>query len=312
MVENANSALARKARDDANDNFEKGFSCTVTETVQLRWYYRHPVAVRFNHWINATCLLVLLMSGLQIFNAHPALYWGMVSTFDTPLVSIQASEDDPPKGITSVFGKSLDTTGWLGSFPPSGDAESDDADRAFPGWATLPTSQDLATGRRWHFLFAWFFVVNGLIYLVYGFATKRFNRHIVPTWAQLKNIGPSIRDHLLLRFPHGEEAKDYNVLQKLSYLIVIFVLLPVQILAGLTMSPGMNAAAPFLLDLFGGRQSARTIHFAVASLLVLFVIVHVAMVVVSGLRNNLRSMFTGWYVIDRRRVDTPSKLEETL
>ena len=299
MVEDADRAKLPAAEVSAQ-NVALRQETDFTDAGHVRWIYRHPVAVRFNHWINALCLLILLMSGLQIFNAHPALYWGKVSTFDTPAASITASGLLPPKGVTTVFGMSFDTTGWLGV--------SDNSYRAFPGWSTLPSVQDLATGRRWHFLAAWIFVVNGLIYLVYGFATRRFGRQMVPTWTQLKHIGPSIRDHLLLRFPRGEEAKEYNVLQKLSYFAVIFILLPVQVLAGLTMSPGMDAAAPFLLDLFGGRQSARTVHFIIAALLVVFVVVHVAMVVVSGFWNNLRSMVTGWFVIDRQSSNIEGRI----
>jgi thiosulfate reductase cytochrome b subunit len=123
-------------------------------------------------------------------------------------------------------------------------------------------------------------------------------RHdLAPTDRELKHIGSSIGEHVRLRFPEGEEAKRYNVLQKLAYLAVIFVLLPLMLLTGLAMSPGMDAGYPFLLDIFGGRQSARTIHFLTASAIVLFFLVHIVMVLVSGVWNNLRSMITGRYVI---------------
>jgi thiosulfate reductase cytochrome b subunit len=98
-----------------------------------------------------------------------------------------------------------------------------------------------------------------------------------------------------LKLPKGEAARNYNTLQKLAYLGVLGVLLPVMILAGLTMSPAMDAAWPWLLDLFGGRQSARSIHFITAFLLVLFVVVHLAMVVLAGPFNEIRSMITGRY-----------------
>ena len=114
-----------------------------------------------------------------------------------------------------------------------------------------------------------------------------------------------MREHLTLRFPQGDEAKRYNVIQKLTYLVVLFVLLPVQVLAGLAMSPAMDAAFPFLLTLFDGRQSARTVHFVVAALLVLFVVVHVALVLLSGFRNNMRGMLTGWFVIERKVEPAP-------
>lgn len=261
-----------------------------------RWVFRHPATIRIAHWVNVVCLAVLLLSGLQIFNAHPALYWGHVSTFDTPLVAMTATETEPPRGVTTAFGRSFDTTGVLGA---SKDADGEIVGRGFPSWATLPSYQSLAEGRSWHFFFAWLFVLNGLVYLAYGLASGQLKRRLVPTGGQLRHIGASIVEHLRFRFPKGEEATRYNVLQKLTYLVVVLGLLPLQLLAGLALSPGFNAAAPWVIDLFGGRQSARTIHFVLASLLVLFVLVHVAMVVLSGFWNNVRGMLTGWFSIER-------------
>ncbi len=259
------------------------------------WFYRHSVVVRVTHWVNLLCIVVLLMSGLQIFNAHPALYFGNISTFDDPVLSMRAvrQPDGVQAGITQIFGARFDTTGVFG-LSRTGDRW---ASRGFPSWATLPGYQDLATGRRWHFFFAWLFVINGLVYVVYTIASGHW-RQLVPTGSQLRHIGSSIREHFLLRFPKGDEAKSYNVLQKLAYFGVIFVLLPILILAGLTMSPGMDSAFPWLLDIFGGRQTARTIHFIAATLIVLFVIVHVIMVLLSGVWNNIRSMITGRYRIE--------------
>lgn len=168
----------------------------------------------------------------------------------------------------------------------------------FPSWITLPSYRDLATGRRWHFFFAWLLVLNGIGYLAYSTWSGHFRKDLIPTRPQLRNIGHDIVEHVRLRFPKGEEARHYNVLQKLAYLGVVFVLLPLVVLSGLTMSPGLDAAFPFLLDFFGGRQSARTVHFLCASGIVLFVIVHLAMVVLSGAWNNLRSMITGRYRIE--------------
>jgi thiosulfate reductase cytochrome b subunit len=196
-------------------------------------------------------------------------------------------------GVTEIFDTEFETTGVLGlSAGPRGEP----AARGFPSWATLPSYQDLASGRRWHFFFAWLFVFNGLVYVAYSLAGGHW-RQLVPTGAQLRHVGGALKEHLLLRFPKGEEAKSYNVLQKLAYFGLIVVLLPVLILAGLNMSPGMNAAFPWLLDLFGGRQSARTIHFVAAALLILFIVVHVVMVLISGVWNNMRSMITGRYRI---------------
>lgn len=272
-----------------------------TEVERRRWVFRHPIVIRITHWINAICLLILLMSGFQIFNAHPSLYWGKVSTFDAPILDMKATDDDPQRGVTTVLGHSFDTTGVLGV----SEYQGEDAERGFPSWITLPANQDLSTGRNWHFLFAWIFVLNGLVYLGYGALTGQLKFRMIPSGDQIRHFGASLWQHLTLRFPEGDEAKRYNVLQKLTYLIVILILLPLQILAGLTMSPGMNAFAPFLLDLFGGRQSARTVHFIIANLLVLFVLVHVVMVIVSGLSNNLRAMITGWFVIERHKSPSP-------
>jgi thiosulfate reductase cytochrome b subunit len=259
--------------------------------------YRHSLLVRVTHWINVLCLTLLLMSGLQIFNAHPALYWGRASDFAKPILAItQRDKDGGEFGATEVFGHTFDTTGVLGLSGPSDDRQ----ERAFPGWITLPGYQDLATGRRWHFFFAWILVVNGIVYLASGVLRGHFRRDLMPSRAQFGHVGRSIVEHLRLRFPKGEEAKHYNVLQKLSYLVVVFVVLPLLIVAGLTMSPGIDAAFPWLTSVFGGRQSARTVHFLAAFTLVMFVAVHVLMVLISGLWNNLRSMITGWYTIEPR------------
>lgn len=262
-------------------------------------FYRHSLAVRITHWLNVLCLSFLLMSGLQIFNAHPHLYWGQYGADalpDASFISIEAYPDgDSMKGVTTVGPFQFTTTGVLGASKMDGELTP----RAFPSWLTIPSYQDLATGRRWHFFFAWFFVINGFVYMLYGMVSRHFRRDLLPSRAELtpKHLAHEIADHARLRFPKGEEARRYNSLQKLAYMGVGFVLLPLMILTGLTMSPGFNAIFPWLLDVFGGRQSARTIHFITASLVVAFVVVHVIMVLVSGVWNNLRSMVTGYYAI---------------
>ncbi len=258
---------------------------------------RHSLTVRLSHWLNVLCMTVLLFSGLQIFNAHPALYWGQYGADSDPsFFSLEAVEQgDITRGVTRVGGLSFDTTGILGVSNVDGEPTA----RGFPAWITLPSYQDLATGRRWHFFFAWLFVVNGLVYLGYGLLTRHFRRDLLPTTDELApaHLAQEIVDHARLRFPKREKARRYNALQKLTYLLVIFVALPLMIATGLTMSPGFDAFAPWLIDLFGGRQSARTLHFITASSLVAFVVVHVAMVLVSGVFNNMRSMITGRYAI---------------
>jgi thiosulfate reductase cytochrome b subunit len=258
---------------------------------------RHSVAVRLTHWINVVAVLLLLMSGLQIFNAHGALYWGAKSHFDHPWLSIDAVQRaGKPAGVTQVAGHAFTTTGVLGWSGKPGAGEA----RAFPAWATVPSWRDLATGRRWHFFFAWVLALNGLVYLANGFLAGHVRRDLLPTRSELapRHVWQEILDHARLRFPKGEAAKHYNVLQKSAYLGVALVLLPLMVGTGLTMSPGIDAAWPWLVELFGGRQSARSIHFITASLVVLFVIVHLIMVVASGTWNNIRSMITGRYAIE--------------
>ncbi len=216
--------------------------------------YRHPWLVRAAHWVNVLCLAILLLSGLQILNAHPALYWGQASTFAEPFLRLPA----------------------------------------MPSWATLPGYADLGAGRRWHFFFAWIFVLNGLVWAVWS-ATRG---GLWPSRAQLRGLGRSVADHLRFRFDHGEAG--YNVLQKLAYLAVLFGLLPLMVLTGLAMSPGTDAAWPLLTSVFG-RQTARTVHFLSASGLVLFLVVHLAMVLAAGPVNEMRSILTGWFAIGRAR-----------
>ena len=256
---------------------------------------RHSAVVRVCHWVNALCFLFLLMSGLQIFNARPGLSWGQTTDFDHPFFSFSARENDDGDaiaGVTTIFGRSFDTTGLFGA---SRGSDGEMEERGFPSWATLPAEQDLAMGRRWHFFFAWLLVLNGLVYVVNLFASRHI-RDLVPTLNDLRSIPRAIADHARLRFPKGEEALHYNVLQKLAYLSVV-VAFPILVLAGLTMSPGLDAAFPWLVPLFHGRQSARTVHFILATYLVAFLLVHLAMVLVSGLINNMRSMITGRYRI---------------
>jgi thiosulfate reductase cytochrome b subunit len=265
--------------------------------------YRHSLVVRLTHWINLLCLTLLLMSGLQIFNVHPQLYWGHYGYPGVPTVFSISGRYDPdaarPVGTTRIGDYSFETTGVLGvTYDSEGRARSG----AFPEWATL--GADLALARDWHFLMAWMFVINGTIYLLFGLFSGHFRRDLAPGSDQLRprHIASDIWNHLRLRRPRGEAAKRYNVLQKLTYLAVIFVLLPAILASGLTMSPAVTSVFPFLFDLFGGRQSARTIHFIAANLLLLFVLVHVVEVLLSGAFNLMRSMITGRYLIKPERI----------
>src|SRR5207237_9650607 len=155
--------------------------------------------------------------------------------------------------------------------------------------------------------FAWVFVINGLCYVAYSALGRHLARDLAPTSSELRSIGQSIVDHLKFKHPSGEAAKRYNVLQKLAYLAVIFVLLPLAILMGLAMSPWLDALLSGWVDVFGGRQSARTLHFIVAWLIVAFALIHVFEVIVSGFWNHLRSMINGRYRIEVEATDETAR-----
>lgn len=255
--------------------------------------YRQAVLTRVTHWVWAVALFFLLLSGLQIFNAHPALYVGQESGFeyDNAILRIQAENTpDGPRGFTTLFGSKFDTTGVLGM---SG-SEARPQYVGFPGWATIPSFRDLATGRVVHFFFAWVFVGTLAIWLISSLLNRHLWRDIILKPRDLRALPRDILDHLRFRFAH---RRSYSPLQKLSYFVVLVILFPLVILTGLTMSPGMDAAWPWLLDIFGGRQTARTWHFVAMALLTLFFVVHVVMVVLAGPFNELRSMITGYYRI---------------
>ena len=260
-------------------------------------YYRHSLPVRIMHWLIVVTLPILLMSGLNIFNANQALYWGKSSYSGAPaLLELKSMESNDGElvGVTKVFGHEFVTTGLLGaSRDPQGELE----DRGFPSWLTIPGQQWLSMARRWHLSFAWLLAVTGIGFVINAVFSRHLHRDLLPTREDWRSIGRTFIDHLLLRHPTGEAACNYNVLQKLAYLGVIFLLFPLVILNGLGMSPALDALFPGWVDLFGGRQSMRTIHFVVSWALVTFTAVHLFQVIVNGFWNNLRSMITGYYRI---------------
>jgi thiosulfate reductase cytochrome b subunit len=260
--------------------------------------YRHGLPTRIWHWLNAAVILIMLMSGLMIFNAHPRLYWGQYGA--NPDYSWLQIGNLGDQGFLQVGNHTIHTTGFLGVSGGPGDQT---VYTAFPGWLTIPSSYDLAGARHWHLTFAWLFVAAILAYWIFSLGNRHIWRDIVPSRHELapRHIFDDIKNHALLRFPRGEAARRYNTLQKLSYLGVVFVLIPLQILTGLTMSPAMDAPWPWLVDVFGGRQSARSIHFICAMLLVLFFLVHILMVVLVGPINEVRSMITGRYRLPAER-----------
>ncbi len=225
-----------------------------------RSIHRHALATRLWHWVNAVAVVVLIGSGLMILNAHPRLYWGR-------------------------YGANFDHA-WI-TF-----------DR-FPGWVTIPQTYNLALARNWHLSFALVLGFGLLAYMIASLVNRHFQRDLTLRRPELsrRHLIADIRAHLAFRFHDPEAPGDYNVLQKLSYVLVIFGLLPLVIATGIAMSPGLNAAFPWVLDLLGGRQSARSIHFLAASGITLFVIVHLVLVILAGPFNEVRSMITGrWRV----------------
>lgn len=248
--------------------------------------YRQRLLTRITHWVWAISLFFLMLTGLQIFNAFPSLQLGKESGFgyDNAILKIGAVEvDGGLRGVTRIFGVEFDTTGLLGV--SGGEA------RAFPEALTIPSKTSLATGRVIHFFFAWVLVLALGLWLVASAVNGHLGQ-LIPTVADLRALPRDIADHARLRL---HRSGEYSVLQKLAYASVLFVALPLMILTGLSMSPGVNAAAPWLLDLFQGRQTARTIHFLTMLALLGFFAVHMAMILLAGPVNEMRSILTGWY-----------------
>lgn len=271
----------------------------MAEPEQRPLVYRHRLFTRAWHWINALTVFVMLMSGLMIFNAHPRLYWGEYgANYDRAWLQIGATAT---QGQLQIGKLRIETTGVLGRWK---DKQGNIQTRAFPWWATIPSGYSLSGARRWHLAFAWILSLGTIAYWLTSLLNRHVQRDLAPRKGELRpsHIWHDIKQHARLRFPTGEAATRYNILQKLAYLGVIFILIPVVILTGLTMSPAMNAAWPWLLDLFGGRQSARSIHFICAMLFALFILVHLIMVLLAGPINEIQSMITGRYRLPRERA----------
>jgi thiosulfate reductase cytochrome b subunit len=274
----------------------------AAETTQTRGgdlVRRHRLSTRIWHWLNVVAVTVMLMSGLMIFNAHPRLYWGQYgANFDQPWLEIGAKGE---RGELRVAGVTIPTTGVLGV---STDRHGTVRHEAFPWWATIPSDYNLADARIWHFAFAWVLAAGLLVYQLWSLANGHFRRDIHITRAEWRpsHIWHDITEHARLRFPAGAAALRYNVLQKIAYAGVLLGLLPLAIFTGLAMSPGMDAAWPWLTVIWGGRQSARSLHFLAAFGLVCFFVIHLTMVVLAGPVNELRSMITGWYRLPEERA----------
>jgi thiosulfate reductase cytochrome b subunit len=239
---------------------------------------RHPTWVKLSHWIVTVSFFSLAFSGVVVLMAHPRHYWGETGTNLTPAL------------LELPLGRNHRHPGWENETPFFAEAGSPvSASRNFAifnqnGW-----------GRSLHFLAAWFLVVPGAIYLLCGVFTGHFRRHMVP---RAREFGAGLLrqdfwNHLRFRIPAATGGPHYGLLQKITYCGVIFGALPLAVVTGLAMSPAITASYPFLSDMFGGFQSARTVHFFTSVVLVLFVIVHVMMVVKSGFRRHMRAMTIG-------------------
>jgi thiosulfate reductase cytochrome b subunit len=223
---------------------------------------RHAVFVRVTHWITAICFFALLISGAEIVISHPRFYWGETGNDLTPplfKIPIPASRNLVPTGYGYVL---PDQNGW---------------------------------SRYLHFQAAWAAVLTGLLYAIWGLWTGHFRSNLFPapaerTWRSAWGV---MSKHIRLKRPDPADALSYNVLQRAAYLMVIFVLFPLVIWTGLALSPGFNSAVPAGVNLLGGRQSARTLHFFISAFLLLFLIVHVAMIVLAGFTSRMRAMITG-------------------
>ena len=244
---------------------------------------RHSLVARLTHWMIALAMSLLLVSGLQIFKAFPALYLGDRG-YETSGAVFEMGADTLTDGTSAgwlrIGSHRWITTGFIS------------------GLLTPPSSRDLTASRRWHLFFSWALMINGLMYFIVGIATGHL-RTLLPTREELKprQLLQTILNHLRLRFPKGDQALEYNVLQKLSYLSVIGILAPLMLLTGWAMLPGLNSFASWLPAIFDGRQGARLVHFVTAILLVLFLLVHLLALVAAGAWNEVRSMVTGRYVV---------------
>jgi thiosulfate reductase cytochrome b subunit len=238
----------------------------------------HTRWVRSTHWIVTLSFLALVFSGFVILMCHPRLYWGEVGNDLTPALF------ELPVSRNHQHG------GWEKSFPFfENEGSGVSASRTFEifnqnGW-----------GRSLHFLAAWFLVLPGVIYLLVGIFTGHFWRNLIPKAAECspKLLMRDFKDHLLLRIRPGTGGPQYGLLQKSAYASVVFAALPLAVVTGLAMSPAITTAYPFLSGMFGGFQSARTIHFFASVVLVLFVTVHIGMVIKSGFKRQMRAMTLG-------------------
>jgi thiosulfate reductase cytochrome b subunit len=225
---------------------------------------RHSALVRLTHWLTTLAFFALLLSGGEIVLSHPRFYWGETGNVNMrPWLNLHlpSSRDTVPTGYGYVL---PDQNGW---------------------------------SRYLHFEAAWLAVGTGLLYVLWGFFSGHFRHNLIPARPSLKEFAASAREHLRFARPGDDEAWSYNVLQRITYLVVIFLLFPLMIWTGLAMSFGFDAAFPLAVKLLGGHQTARSLHFIVTILLMLFLLIHVVMIFVAGFRSRMRAMITGRMII---------------
>lgn len=236
---------------------------------------KHKRWVKASHWIATMSFLLLAFSGYEILMVHPRLYWGDVGNDLTPAL------------IELPISRNHKHGGWENTIQFSGESDGPvSASRTFEifnqnGW-----------GRSLHFLAAWILVITGVIYIISGLFTGHFRKHI---WLKRREFSTKLFwhdliNHMRMQIPPSTGGPQYGLLQKFTYMVVIFLILPLAVATGLTMSPAVTAAYPFLLKFFGGAQSARTIHFFTSVTLILFLLVHVIMIIKSGFKKQILSM----------------------
>lgn len=224
----------------------------------MLWIYKHNVSTRIWHWVNVVTVFIMIGSGLGILNAHPHLYWGQYG-----------ANPDPA---------------WI-HLPH------------WPGWVTIPGNYNLALSRRWHLFFALVLGFALLGFMISSLINRHFQKQLTIRAHEITpgHLWYDIKEHLALRFHDPKDPGAFNVLQKIAYASAIFIMIPAIIFTGLAMSPGMDAAWPWLIELFGGRSSARSIHFIAMVALIGFIIVHLALVILAGPIGEIRSMITGYW-----------------
>lgn len=247
-------------------------SGSSTQTVgHRRW-------VRISHWIGVVSFFALCISGVFILAVHPRLYWGEVGNDLVPAIlefplsnNYRPDEYEQMVAFTNVNETAVSSNRNYEIFNQN-------------HW-----------GRSTHFLAAWFLVIAGLFYAIAGIVSGHIWRDLLPRARELapRALWRDLKNHLRLQFDPAATGPPYGLLQRVAYASVAFIAVPLMVITGLTMSPAVSAAYPVLLDLFGGYQSARTLHFFGFAALILFLVVHVAMVVLKGFRRQLRAMILG-------------------